>query len=164
MARKPFRPSLDRYPYHAEVSTRFSDNDVYQHLNNAVYYQFYDAIINQHMMEKTSWNPALKRGEVLSDNAFQKGLVVASSTEYLEIIDGFPKPVTLGLAVTRLGKSSVEYEIGVFQGDKSLPAKALGRFVHCFVDIDTGRTRPEGMPFEIRDCLAKLIVEPLPKL
>jgi acyl-CoA thioester hydrolase len=155
MARIQNRPSLERYPYKKEISTRWSDNDRYGHLNNALYYHFYDALINGYMMEHCNWHP---------DTSDAIGLVVSSGSEYFEIVDGFPQPLTLGLGIRKLGKSSVEYEIGVFQHDV-LKAKAIGRFIHVFVDRKTDKTMPGGIPPELRAGLARLVIqEPSPKL
>lgn len=158
---KPERPTLDRYPYKTVISTRWSDNDQYGHLNNAVYYQFYDALINSYMMEYCDWHPQgivdpTKPNKFQIPDNHQIGLVVSSGTEYYELIMGFPTPLTLGLAVTKLGHSSVEYEIGVFQNGTR--AKAVGRFVHVFVDQKTDKTRSEGMPSAIKKGLSDLLI------
>lgn len=145
---KPQRTALSRYPYTKEISTRWSDNDRYGHLNNALYYHFYDALINGYMMEKCNWHP---------DTSDAIGLVVSSGTEYFEIVEGFPQPMTLGLGIRKLGRSSVEYEIGVFQKDFA-HAKAVGRFVHVFVDRKTDKTMPGGMPSDMRAGLAQLVI------
>lgn len=155
---KRHAPGLDRYPYHATFTTRWSDNDQYGHLNNAVYYQFYDALVNGYMMEHCGWHPQADKADPQSDSKDQIGLVVSSGTEYYEIIHGFPNPITLGLAVRTLGRSSVEYEIGVFQ-DNTTKAKAIGRFVHVFVDRATDKTNPHGMASSLRDGLSRLVVE-----
>ncbi|CAN6663242.1 hypothetical protein TRVA0_034S01750 [Trichomonascus vanleenenianus] len=159
---KPVPPSLSKYPYVVDISTRWSDNDQYGHLNNAVYYQFYDALINSYMMERCQWHPQGKSNASgfvpAEDNANAIGLVVSSGTEYFELIRGFPAPLKLGLAVTKLGKSSVEYEIGVFQDSDK--AKAVGKFIHVFVDRSTEKTLPNGMPASIRNGLARLVINP----
>lgn len=152
------RPSISHYPYSATFSVRWSDNDRYGHLNNAIYFQFYDALINGYMMEHCGWHPDGNG----SDSDGQIGLVVSSGTEYYEIVRGFPGPLTLGLGVKKLGKSSVEYEIGVFQDDLQ-KAKAVGRFVHVFVDKKTDKTSPNGMAPSIRDGLSRLVLDK-PKL
>lgn len=163
MARtKPERPLLEKYPYKTVISTRWSDNDQYGHLNNAVYYQFYDALINSYMMEHCNWHPQgiadpKNKTKFQIPENHQIGLVVSSGTEYYELIRGFPTPLTLGLAVTKLGHSSVEYEIGVFQ--ESARAKAVGRFVHVFVDQKSDKTRPEGMPEAIKKGLSELLIK-----
>lgn len=152
---KQNQPSLTDYPYSATFSVRWADNDRYGHLNNAVYYQFYDALVNGYMMEHCNWDP---RGTAGNESDNQIGLVVSSGTEYFEIVRGFPGPLVLGLGVKKLGKSSVEYEIGVFQ-DRMDKAKALGRFVHVFVDKETDKTSPNGMAPTLRQGLGKLVLK-----
>jgi acyl-CoA thioester hydrolase len=140
-------PNLSKYPYQQQITTRWSDNDQYGHLNNAVYYQLYDALINAYMIEHCGWHPQNATSQI--------GLVVSSGTEYFSLIRGFPEPITLGMGIKNLGKSSVEYEIGVFQSDMST-AKAVGRFVHVFVDRKTDKTTPGGMEPSLREGLAKI--------
>lgn len=150
-------PRLSDFPYHKVVSSRWSDIDRYGHLNNTVYYVFYDAVINDYYMEHCHWDPSTHR---------QVGLVVTSSTDYHAIVEGFPHPVTIALRVVKLGSSSVEFEIGVFQGSKENKgiaspdetAKATGKFVHVFVDRNTHKTDRDGMAPELKDNLQKLVV------
>lgn len=154
---KQTRPCLADFPYVTIVSSRWSDVDRYGHLNNTVYYALYDAVINDYYMAHCNWDPDTHR---------QVGLVVTSSTNYYEIVEGFPHPITIGLAVKKLGKSSVEFEIGVFQGSKEAQgfvkpqdtAKAIGTFVHVFVDKNSHKTDRNGMAPELRDNLQALVV------
>lgn len=139
---------MDKYPYTKQIHTRWSDNDQYGHLNNAVYYQFYDALVNAYMMQYCNWDP---------NTSESVGLVVSSSTEYYKIVEGFPEPITFGLGINKLGNSSAEWEIGVFQGDLTKP-KAIGRFVHVFVDKKTDKTMPGGMPNYLRSGLEQLLI------
>lgn len=137
------------FPVLYRETTRFNDNDMYGHLNNAMYYAFYDTIVNKYYVHHGGMR--LLQG--------QRGLVVHSDTKFLDIVHGYPFDIVLGLKVTKLGTSSVTFEIGVFQDD-SETAKAVGTFVHVFVNEKTNR--PERIEDELRNSLKKLIVENKP--
>lgn len=157
MTKHHHRPHLHDFPFTKTVDSRWSDIDQYGHLNNTVYYVLYDALINSYYTTHCGWDPA--------DITQQIGLVVSSATDYFEIVDGFPNPITLGLVVTKLGTSSVEFKIGVFQGSKDQQgivksydtAKAIGKFVHVFVDRKTNKTSPNGLSPNLRDGLLKIV-------
>jgi len=129
------------------MTTRWADDDVYGHMNNAVYYELFDTAVNAHLIESTGLDvralPAV-------------GVVAETSCRYFREI-GFPAPVDTGLVVERVGTSSVIYRIGLFQGDSG-EAAAEGRFVHVYVDNTSGfGDRPvRPLPDEIR-----AVVEPL---
>lgn len=156
MMSKTNRPRLSDFPYSTTISSRWSDIDRYGHLNNTVYYVLYDAAINAYYMTHCNWDP---------NTHSQVGLVVSSGTDFYEIVEGFPHPITIGLAVTKLGKSSVEFEIGVFQGPNkdsgvaalSDSAKAVGKFIHVFVDRNTHKVDRDGMAVELKESLQKLV-------
>ena len=121
------------------------DNDVYGHVNNVVYYSYFDTAVNGNLIAMTGQDirelPAL-------------GIVAETSCRFLQELS-FPETIEAGLRVARLGKRSVVYEIGLFrQGDDS-PA-ALGRFVHVYVDRE--QRRPIPIPDLIRNALAELVV------
>jgi len=121
------------------------DNDVYGHVNNVVYYSYFDTAVNGNLIAMTGQDirelPAL-------------GIVAETSCRFLQELS-FPETIEAGLRVARLGKRSVVYEIGLFrQGDDS-PA-ALGRFVHVYVDRE--QRRPIPVPDLIRNALAELVV------
>ncbi|KAI9795759.1 MAG: hypothetical protein M1833_006852 [Piccolia ochrophora] len=143
------------YGFQIEYRTRWSDNDMYDHLNNSVYYFLYDSVVNTYLMEHCSLQPPTSR---------QIGLVVYSASMYFATIS-FPAIVDLALSVTKLGKSSVTYEIGVFERGAD-DVKAVGRFVHVFVDRESGRPSSEGMEELLRKGLKRLYVdkEPTAKL
>ncbi|KAI9668087.1 MAG: hypothetical protein M1821_000907 [Bathelium mastoideum] len=135
------------YGFCLEYRTRWSDNDMYDHMNNSVYYHLFDSIVNTYLMECCGLHPPT------SD---QIGLVVHSSCDYFAPV-GFPAVVELGLRVKKLGKSSVTYEIGVFERFQK-DVKAIGEFVHVFVDRETRRPRPDGMGASMKEGLQKLTV------
>jgi acyl-CoA thioester hydrolase len=129
------------------ATTRWRDDDAYGHMNNATYYELFDTAVNAHLFEATGMNvrelPAI-------------GVVAETSCRYFREI-GFPDPVDIGLAVERVGTSSVIYRIGLFQGDSD-EAAAEGRFVHVYVDNSGGPgKRPvRPLPAEIRSVVESL--------
>ncbi|MGZ8179265.1 acyl-CoA thioesterase [Williamsia sp. SKLECPSW1] len=130
------------------MTTRWADNDMYGHLNNAVYYQLFDTAINGWLAERlaeagTPLDPA--RDTV-------RNVVVESGCRFLDSV-AFPEPVTVALAVDRLGTSSVTYDLAVFTIDDGPPA-ARGRWVHVYVDAAT--RRPVPVPDAVRAVLADL--------
>jgi acyl-CoA thioester hydrolase len=124
------------------IPTRWSDNDHYGHVNNVMYYSYFDTAVNGWLMEATGTDirelPAI-------------GLVVATDCQFLAPLS-FPDLVVAGLRVSRLGTSSVGYEIGLFRGAQA-PA-GFGHFTHVYVDRRT--RRPVEIPTLIRDALALL--------
>jgi acyl-CoA thioester hydrolase len=129
------------------ISTRWADNDVYGHVNNVVYYSFFDTAVNGWLMEATGLDirelPAI-------------GLVVETSCRFLAPLS-FPDPVVAGLALERLGRTSVVYRIGLFRGEEPNPV-AIGRFVHVYVDRST--RIPTPVPEQIRTALTRLGTPP----
>lgn len=137
------KPSDTRkdFPIVAEVQTRWADNDVYGHVNNVVYYAYFDTVINRYLIDEGGLHiegPAI-------------GVCVESQCVFLKSI-AFPERLEAGLRVTRLGSSSVTYQIGIF--GKGPDLCALGSFVHVFVDAKT--RRPTPIPHGIRAALERL--------
>jgi acyl-CoA thioester hydrolase len=138
-------PPADRradFPHLSEIQTRWNDNDVYGHVNNVVYYAYFDTVINRYLID---------HGGLEIEASSVIGVCVESQCRYLESI-AFPDRLEAGLRVGRLGKSSARYEIGIFKEEQLC---AIGHFVHVFVDRAT--RRPAPMPDRIRDALARLI-------
>ena len=135
--------SLDRYSYRLSIPTRWADNDVYGHVNNAVYYFYFDTVVNTFLIEKG----LLEIG--VSETI---GLVVETGCSYFAPIS-FPDTVTAGLRIAKLGNSSVRYEIGLFRNDEA-QASAQGHFVHVYVDDDT--RRPKALSKDMRAILGTL--------
>ncbi len=125
------------------ITTRWHDNDHYGHVNNVVYYAYFDTAVNGFLIEASGTDirdlPAI-------------GIVAETSCRFLRELS-FPDTVWAGLALERLGNSSVVYRIGLFRNDESEPA-ALGRFVHVYVDAAT--RRPVSVPASIRAALAAI--------
>jgi acyl-CoA thioester hydrolase len=118
------------------VTTRWMDNDMYGHVNNVVYYSYFDTAVNAWLIEADLLAPAdSSRGisEVI-------GLVVETQCRYFAPIS-FPDSVAIGMRVARLGTSSVRYELAVFRNDET-SAAAQGHFVHVYVDRETRRPTP----------------------
>jgi acyl-CoA thioester hydrolase len=136
------------FPVLWPVGTRWADNDMFGHLNNAVYYQLFDTAINAWINTTVGLDP-LTTPEL--------GIVAESGCRYFSELH-FPERLTVGLAVTRLGRSSVTYRLGVFRsGDGRQPITALGHWVHVYVDR-TSR-KPVPIPDAIRSLLATARVD-----
>ncbi|MFD1861156.1 acyl-CoA thioesterase [Aeromicrobium camelliae] len=110
------------YPVVRTIGTRWEDEDVYGHVNNVKYYSYFDTAVNGYLLDATGI-------DIRRLNAY--GIVAETGCRFLRELR-FPLPVEAGLAVTKLGRSSVVYEIGLFQGGSSEPA-AVGKFVHVYV-------------------------------
>lgn len=133
----------DDYPVLRAISTRWEDEDVYGHVNNVVYYSFFDTAVNGYLIETTGTDIRTLP---------EYGIVAETGCRFLRELR-FPGDVQAGLRLERLGRSSVVYEIGLFQGDDPAPA-AIGRFVHVYV---TGAERAVvPVPDVIRAALAPL--------
>jgi len=134
---RPTPNILDSYPHHLTIPTRWADNDVYGHVNNSVYYFYFDTVVNRWLIE----NGLLEVGksEVI-------GLVVGTSCDYFAPIS-FPDDVVAGLRAAKVGSSSVTYEIGLFRNDETM-ASAQGSFVHVYVDEKTRRPVPISDPMK----------------
>jgi len=138
------RPTRSDYLLWRRATTRWADDDVYGHMNNARYYELFDTAVNAHLVEATGVN--VRRLPAI-------GVVAETSCRYFREI-GFPEPVDIGLSVERVGTSSVIYRIGLFQGESD-EAAAEGRFVHVYVDNSGGGRPTENrsvrpIPAEIR--------------
>jgi acyl-CoA thioester hydrolase len=150
-ADRPPRPVRGDYVAWRTATTRWADIDVYRHMNNAVYFELIDTAVNAHLLEETGLDirqlPAV-------------GVVAEVSCRYFQEL-GFPAPVELGLVADRVGRSSVVYRVGLFQGDGD-EAAAEGRFVHVYVDNTVAGQRPVvPLPDEVR-AVAERLLQPGP--
>lgn len=145
------RPTRSDYVVWRQATTRWADDDVYGHMNNARYFELIDTAVNAHLAEATGTD--IRRLPAV-------GVVAEVSCRYFREV-GYPQPIDLGLAVERLGSSSVIYRIGIFQGGAGLPddeAAAEGRFVHVYV----ANADPEqGRPTTPVPDLIRAVLEPL---
>ena len=133
--------------YRAEqvVSTRWSDQDVYGHVNNVVYFSYVDTAVNGHLMAATG---------VDTRELDAIGVVAESQCTFRSEMH-FPGDVVVGIGVTRLGNSSITYELGIFQGESDAPAATV-RFVHVYVDRETRKT--VAIPENIRKVAQALVL------
>ena len=138
------RHGRDAYVVHRPIGTRWSDNDVYGHVNNVVYYALFDTAVNGFLIEAGLLD--IMRGPVI-------GLVVETGCRYFAPV-AFPNQLSAGIRVARLGSSSVRYEVAIFR-DSDAEAVAQGHFVHVYVDRETRRPMP--LPEGWRDVLQGLI-------
>ena len=145
----PRSPPVPGYPYAARVPTRWTDNDVYGHVNNAVHYLAMDTVVNGWMIEHAGLDP--EHGSVIA-------LVVESGCRYTASLR-YPDALVLGLRIVRLGTSSVEWEIAMTRESDGEPV-AQGRFVHVFVDRVT--RRPTPVPRALRTAMEPLVATPHP--
>lgn len=136
------------FPVHWPVLTRWADNDMFGHLNNAVYYQLFDTAINGWIQTNVRLDPVA---------ASAQGIVAESGCRYFSELH-FPERLVVGVAVTRLGNSSVTYRLGVFRGaeeaaaDEPQAIAAVGHWVHVYIDKVT--RRPTPIPDDIRALLS----------
>ncbi|MEH6627819.1 MAG: thioesterase family protein [Motiliproteus sp.] len=131
------------YRHFITIPTRWMDNDVYGHVNNVQYYSYFDTAVNRYLIDQGVLD--IYHSEVI-------GLVVETQCKYMRSI-AFPEDVIAGVAVTKLGNSSVRYDIGLFKGDEQDPV-AQGHFVHVYVD--RGSQRPVPLPAPLRNVLEQI--------
>jgi acyl-CoA thioester hydrolase len=131
------------YKHFLSIATRWMDNDVYGHVNNVVYYAYFDTVVNEYLISQGVLDIA--GGTVI-------GLVVETGCSYFAPI-AFPEKIVAGLRVAQLGNTSVRYEVALFRehGDEAV---AQGHFVHVYVDRKT--TKPQPLREELKQALAKL--------
>ena len=136
--------SRSNYPYFQTITTRWKDNDIYGHVNNVEYYSYFDTVINAFLIREGGLD--IHGGDII-------GVCAESHCRFLRSL-AFPDSVDAGLRVSKLGRSSVTYEIGLFAAGISEPA-AEGWFVHVFVHRE--HRRPEPIPDRLRTTLSRLI-------
>ena len=128
-----------------EIHSRWMDNDAYGHINNVVYYSFFDTAVNRYLIERNVLN-------VLKSEAI--GFVIETQCKYFSPI-AYPDLIHVGLKVIHLGNSSVKYELAIFKNDDDI-ASAAGNFVHVYVNRSTNKPTP--IPQNVREILAGLIL------
>ena len=136
-------PDRTSYRFFYSLTTRWADNDVYGHINNVIYYSYFDSVANRYLIEEGGLN--IGTGEVV-------GYVVSSGCEYHSPIT-YPEEIEAGLRVDNLGNSSVRYGIAIFRKGE-LSAVAHGYFVHVFVDKHEQKAVP--IPDDLRLALDKI--------
>lgn len=131
------------YKHFQPITTRWHDNDIYGHVNNVVYYGFFDTAVNNYLIQQGGLN--IQSGEIV-------GFVVSSACDYFASI-AYPDLIEVGVRVAKLGNSSVQYELAIFrEGEQE--ASAAGRFVHVFVE--RASNRPTAIPSRLRAALEAL--------
>lgn len=140
---RPRRQLRSEWRHFIEIQTRWGDNDIYGHVNNTVYYSWFDTAVNHWLISKGVLD--LERSPVVS-------LVAETSCSYFESV-AFPEPIDVGLRADRIGRTSVTYGLGAFRKPSGLAA-AVGRFVH--VAVDRATRRPVPLPDDLRLALQEL--------
>lgn len=131
------------YKHLQPITTRWHDNDIYGHVNNVVYYGFFDTAVNNYLIQQGGLD--IQDGDIV-------GFVVSSACDYFASI-AYPDLIEVGLRVAKLGNSSVQYELAIFrEGEQE--ASAAGRFVHVFVE--RASNRPTAIPPRLRAALEAL--------
>ena len=144
-ATRPQPQERGAYKTFKTITTRWGDNDVYGHVNNVVYYSWFDTAVNSHLIEQGALD--IEHGETI-------GLVIETQCNYFAPL-AFPQTVEAGIRVARVGSSSVRYEVGLFAQGEALSA-AAGHFIHVYVDRVT--RRPCALPARLREVLEALAV------
>ena len=133
------------YPYFARLTTRWLDNDAYAHVNNVVYYSFFDTAVNELLIMSGVLD--IRRSPII-------GFVVETQCRFFTPL-AFPDRIDAGVKVARIGTSSVRYEIGIFRNDDEIAA-AQGYFVHVYVDRAGNRPVP-ALPEVLREVLQPFV-------
>jgi acyl-CoA thioester hydrolase len=134
---KPQPEARSAYPVFRTLTTRWMDNDAYGHVNNVVYYSWFDTAVNAFLVERGVLD--IERGQTI-------GLVIETQCNYFAPL-AFPQNVEAGIRVAKLGSSSVRYEVGLFAEGEDLTA-ARGHFIHVYVDRETRRPVPLPAPLK----------------
>lgn len=133
------------YKHFYTITTRWMDNDIYGHVNNVIYYSWFDTAVNQFLIVNDALD--IEQSPVI-------GLVIETQCNYFAPL-AFPDRITIGIRVAKLGNSSVRYEVGVFREDED-EVSAKGHFVHVYVSRDT--RRPVSIPDKMRELLQSIQV------
>ncbi|MGQ8365429.1 acyl-CoA thioesterase [Glaciecola sp. 1036] len=139
---KPKLLTLSDFPVHYPLTTRWHDNDIYGHVNNVVYYSYFDSVVNRFLIEK---------GELDIHNGKTIGVLVHSECNYHSSL-AYPDEIIGGLGILKLGNSSVKYQLGVFKQGSEQPS-AIGNMTHVFVD------RLSNKPVPIADKMRSVLSE-----
>jgi len=134
------------YNFFCKISTRWNDNDIYGHLNNVIYYELFDTAVNKWL---------IKNNLIDIKNGNNIGLIVQSGCNYFSSFE-FPEDIDVGIRVTKIGNSSVRYEVGLFKANHDL-ASADGFFIHVYVD--RVNNKPISLDYEFKKKLDTIYVE-----
>ena len=136
------------YRHFLPIQTRWSDNDQYGHVNNSVFYHYIDTTVNNYLIDKCDLQPLSTSSPI--------GLVVTSSANFYKPVS-FPAVIEAGLAVTKIGKSSVTYKVGIFERG-SEQASVVGGFTHVFVE-PKHRKPVSQLPSAMKEGMVSILVE-----
>ena len=134
------------YNCFSKISTRWNDNDIYGHLNNVIYYELFDTAVNKWLIKKNLID--IKKGNNI-------GLIVQSGCNYFSSFE-YPEDIDAGIRVTKIGNSSVRYEVGLFKSNDDL-ASADGFFIHVYVDRVSNK--PIILDYEFKKRLDTIYVD-----
>jgi acyl-CoA thioester hydrolase len=149
----PTRPQAEprsAYKAFCNIGTRWSDNDIYGHVNNVIYYSWFDTAVNGLLIERGALQLPGTQASGVNDVI---GLVVETQCNYFAPL-AFPEPVVAGIRVAQVGASSVRYEVALFAADADQLCAAKGHFIHVYVDRAT--RRPAALPPELLAVLETL--------
>ena len=134
------------YNYFCKMSTRWNDNDIYGHLNNVIYYELFDTAVNKWLIKNNLID--IKNGDSI-------GLIVQSGCNYFSSFE-YPEEIDAGIRVTKIGNSSIRYEVGLFKPNDDL-ASADGFFIHVYVD--RVNNKPISLDYEFKKKIDTIYVE-----
>jgi acyl-CoA thioester hydrolase len=138
-------PLRNTFRYFFDIDTRWMDNDIYGHVNNVVYYSYFDSIVNKYLIEHA--NLDIHNGQVI-------GLMVISQCNYHSSI-AFPEKIVGGIAVSKVGNSSVSYKVAIFKEGQDI-ASADGSMTHVFVNRKTNKPTP--ILGQLKEALTKALI------
>jgi acyl-CoA thioester hydrolase len=144
MSERPIAEPRHAYPFFTRITTRWMDNDLYGHINNVVYYSFFDTAVNSYLIDRGALDIHAGGGVI--------GLVVEAHCNFFAQLQ-YPHAVEAGIRVGHVGSSSVRYEIGLF-ADAAATSAASGYFVHVYIERDS--RRPVTLPHQLLAALTPL--------
>lgn len=142
---KPVARTREQFKFFFHIQTRWADNDIYGHVNNVTYYSYFDTAANALLIQKTGFD--IQRSEII-------GLVVDSACSFLQELS-FPEMIEVGVAIAKIGNSSLRYELAIFKQGQA-HAAAQGHFVHVFVDRNTRQST--AIPQQMREVLRQYLL------
>ncbi|MFW2160009.1 acyl-CoA thioesterase [Acinetobacter beijerinckii] len=143
---KPTLKTRDQFKFFLPIQTRWADNDIYGHVNNVTYYSYFDTAANSLLIQKTNFD--IHQSEII-------GLVVDSACSFLQELS-FPEIIEVGVAIGKIGNSSLRYELAIFKQGQATAA-AQGHFVHVFVDRENRKSTT--IPNEMRKILEQYLFQ-----
>jgi acyl-CoA thioester hydrolase len=143
---KKIPSNRSEYNYFSNLSTRWNDNDIYGHMNNIIYYELFDTAVNKWLIKNKLID--IKNGKNI-------GLIVQSGCNYFSSFE-YPENIDAGIRVTKIGTSSVRYEVGLFHEEEEI-SSADGFFIHVYVDRQTNK--PISLNYDFKKMLDTILIE-----